>query len=179
MNIDHLSKMRSIFESITSCRQWCGFPNEAKDMTFRAGWPKSSEKFFQVVEKVLFDKGLETTVQDMIKRNKSPAEACEQGNISEMLGRFTTALEAERTETKKEEDEVAEEEAAARADDADLVVAEGDNEDTAAAETPAGFAAMVPASVETPPEITAAVNLFLAESSSGPCLVCLLRYISF
>ena len=157
VNIEHLSKMRVVFESIATYRQWCGYPDSPLDMTFRAGWPKSSEKFFQAVEQVLFDGSMDSTLQDSIKKGRSAAEACQEGQLGELLGKFADALDSEKKVAGEEEK--SQREQAAAEEDAVIKVGE-DEEDDALNQTPEKPASLVPIrSVNDAPQVSAAVKL--------------------
>ena len=126
----HLIVMRELFLSCASYRAKCGYPLQGdQDMTFRAGWNKSSEALYTLVESLLFDVIYDNHIKKGLKAGGDAATML-QAEFSEDLKRIEELLSEEAVEEAAQNAEVAEE---LPGDAQDVDASDDDNTDEPAA----------------------------------------------
>ena len=85
--------MRKVFSSIGSYRDMVGYPSNAKDLSFRATWPKSSEEFFCLVESTLFDTQFDAALKEGLKAADEARDTCQREPFRSSLDRIVAMLQ--------------------------------------------------------------------------------------
>lgn len=96
-----LNTMKEISGDHVQYRKMCGWAHEKADLTWRAGWPKSSELFWTFLEDCLFNNTFETTFKNLVRHRRPVAEWLSNGEVENRLNAIQEQIEKEAKEKKR------------------------------------------------------------------------------
>ena len=80
LDAEVIVQMKRTFATIATYRETIGYPNERKDLTWRASWGKSSSAYFLFIEQILYGTTWDCAIKDGIKSGFSAADMVKQGS---------------------------------------------------------------------------------------------------
>ena len=92
---DLLLQIRDTMASVASYRKVIGYGGVGSvDLSFRAGWPRSAEEIWLLIESIVFDIMYDGQLKEGLKANQSPSEVM-TAQFSEVIERIQTLHAAE------------------------------------------------------------------------------------
>ena len=104
-------KMREALKDVSTYRRFCGYPHEQSSLAWRAGWVKSAEKYFCLVETVVYSFQRDPAVRTGMCSNKDAGSCCNTGEIGAEIEEIRTIMieenpaKVKEAGKKKDEDE--------------------------------------------------------------------------
>ena len=95
-------KMREALKDVPTYRRFCGYPHEQASLAWRAGWVKSAEKYFCLVETVVYSFQRDPAVRTGMCSNKDAASCCNTGEIGAEIEEICTIIIVENPAKVKE-----------------------------------------------------------------------------